>query len=467
MHKRLVLLGCCVAVALGAVALKGVSPAVGAGGGTISGRIINDLNGDGVQQPNEPGLSGWRVVLNKNHQPVGGGIIFIAETLTGPDGSYKFSGLAEDAYQVLLPCDGQPIVDRIRTAPDKLHQPDFVPRFTTDVDLLVQIPAEPLRTDGEITGKIVNDANMNGNPDRREQGLAGWQVGINRESPIYFCPGEDEANLTYVTTDARGVFDIKGLVEGTYTVGGEGLIVPPGGGPRVIGIDSQSAVSTSEAPVAPPTAWIQTCPVSAQTDPTLGNTLLAASSEVKLAKGSMKATTDQCIGLLVGDGSISGDVFLDQNGNEVRDQGDSGYRPNLMALHYVTKQGLIIVNPWGPFFPPVKDGVFTYAGLAPGRYVVSAYVGWLQPSIFRSSDLTLSRGQAMTGVNLAIAPPPAVPTPAPHIVQVRPEPTLSAPNTGSGPSPAAGDASATPFALAFLGAGALTLTIRMVRRRRS
>ncbi len=36
MHKRVVLLGICVAVALAAVARDGFSPAVGAGGGTIS-----------------------------------------------------------------------------------------------------------------------------------------------------------------------------------------------------------------------------------------------------------------------------------------------------------------------------------------------------------------------------------------------------------------------------------------------
>src|SRR5262249_33921064 len=38
--------------------------------GPITGSKFNDLNGDGIRQPNEPGLSGWRIYLDLNNNGV-------------------------------------------------------------------------------------------------------------------------------------------------------------------------------------------------------------------------------------------------------------------------------------------------------------------------------------------------------------------------------------------------------------
>ena len=35
--------------------------------GSIHGQTWNDLNGDGVKDPGEPGLQGWKIYLDENH----------------------------------------------------------------------------------------------------------------------------------------------------------------------------------------------------------------------------------------------------------------------------------------------------------------------------------------------------------------------------------------------------------------
>ncbi len=54
----------------------------------ISGLKFNDLNGNGIKDPNEPGLKGWMI-----HLRLEGGE-YNQSTLTGDDGSYLFTDLA-------------------------------------------------------------------------------------------------------------------------------------------------------------------------------------------------------------------------------------------------------------------------------------------------------------------------------------------------------------------------------------
>ena len=60
----------------------------------VSGTVYNDLNGNGAQDPGEPGIGGVTVNLLDNDGNV------IATTLTAADGSYSFTNLAPGVYTV-------------------------------------------------------------------------------------------------------------------------------------------------------------------------------------------------------------------------------------------------------------------------------------------------------------------------------------------------------------------------------
>ena len=61
---------------------------------SISGVKYNDINGNGVRDPGEPGMGGWKI----NLEPAGGGVIKVATTEA--DGSYSFTDVASGTYTV-------------------------------------------------------------------------------------------------------------------------------------------------------------------------------------------------------------------------------------------------------------------------------------------------------------------------------------------------------------------------------
>ena len=76
--------------------------------GSISDKVFEDLDSDGVQDPSEPGVAG--VVVNL--LDVDGN--FLATTTTAADGTYLFSGLVGGTYQVeFIPPAGTQILSLI------------------------------------------------------------------------------------------------------------------------------------------------------------------------------------------------------------------------------------------------------------------------------------------------------------------------------------------------------------------
>ncbi|HEY3372513.1 MAG TPA: SdrD B-like domain-containing protein [Prolixibacteraceae bacterium] len=64
---------------------------------SICGNKYNDLNGDGIQNGGEPGISDWEIQLTYNDAT---GTLVTLTTRTGPDGSYCFNNLAANTYTV-------------------------------------------------------------------------------------------------------------------------------------------------------------------------------------------------------------------------------------------------------------------------------------------------------------------------------------------------------------------------------
>ena len=61
---------------------------------TISGLVYNDFNGDGAQEPGEPGLAKWNVQLLNSAGKV------VATATTDAGGTYSFTNLGPGTYKV-------------------------------------------------------------------------------------------------------------------------------------------------------------------------------------------------------------------------------------------------------------------------------------------------------------------------------------------------------------------------------
>ena len=436
-------------LALALALSDGAAPVVARGSGSISGRVINDLNGDGVQQPGEQGVEGWRVVLTKLFSMNPGSVV-VAEARTGPGGDYLFSGVPQGMYEIDLPCNGQPVAQWVGTFLDKragrafyIGPPDA--ESISGMDFVIGGLAEPLRTDGEITGRVVNDIDMDGTADRREPGLAGWSVSITRESPPLVCLDQLPPSAIKATTDSKGVFRATGLLEGTYWV-----------------IDPFSFRPPEDARTRD-MHWAATAPLTVFTEPGAVDIPALVPTKVILTSDEMEASVDDTlIALLGGTGSISGALFRDLNGNSTPDENEPPVHPTLTGLLYAKDTALLWVYPI-PLGQGL-NGTYRFEGLAAGDYVVSAsaYVGFLQDRGFRFGPFDVGEGE--TVADLPFPPLPPEPTPTPRPIPVRPV-DVYAPVTGSGSVSSDGSLAGLAAALAVAGALAVGASALPARRR--
>src|SRR5690349_10306149 len=80
------------------LALERLEDRVAPAGGSISGTVYNDLNGNGVRDADETGVAGRTAYLDQNRN----GLLDAGErsTTTAADGSYAFTNLAIGDYSV-------------------------------------------------------------------------------------------------------------------------------------------------------------------------------------------------------------------------------------------------------------------------------------------------------------------------------------------------------------------------------
>jgi RHS repeat-associated protein len=157
--------------------------------GTVSGTVFNDTNGDGQQQPGEPGLSGWTVNLeNANGQVV-------ASTQTGTDGSYSFANVMPGVYAVqeVLPAGWTQTAGPTENV---VVDPNL--SSTADFGNFQNIT---------INGTIFNDLNGTGQQQPGDDNLAGQTIqlftvsnGVVSETPIQTS-----------TTDQTGSYSFQNL----------------------------------------------------------------------------------------------------------------------------------------------------------------------------------------------------------------------------------------------------------------
>jgi hypothetical protein len=160
---------------------------------TISGTVFNDLNGDGVRQNNEPGLSGVEVDLTDSHGNV-------TKTTSDANGNYSFSNLGPGTFTLSEVVQSgwlqtaTPAVNPVTTSSGANVATEFFGNFQTVT----------------ISGAVFNDLNGDGIRQNNEPGLQGWEVDLT----------DSHGNVTKATSDANGNYSFSNLGPGTFTLSG-------------------------------------------------------------------------------------------------------------------------------------------------------------------------------------------------------------------------------------------------------
>ncbi|QGJ70897.1 Hypothetical protein PBC10988_26000 [Planctomycetales bacterium 10988] len=180
------------------------------GSGSIGDLVWYDLNGDGLQNNNEPGLSGVSIDLIWAGED---GVLDTADdlsltTTTDSDGLYSFDEIRDGLYRVVVETLTLPSDITIGTSIQEVTLINSTVR--TDVDFA-------FRGEGTIGDTVWVDFNGNGIQDNNEPGLANVQLEITWDGGDgLFINGNEVTAI--VTTDSNGNYLFDGLADGNYRI---------------------------------------------------------------------------------------------------------------------------------------------------------------------------------------------------------------------------------------------------------
>jgi hypothetical protein len=306
-------------------------------GSSISGTVFNDLDGDGIHDPGEPGLAGWTVFLDLNND----GKLDPGDpsTVTSATGSYTFSNPPVGTYairEILQPGWTQ-------TAP-----PGGSYTVTVTSTLTAITGKDFGNRSGTVTGNVFNDLNGNGTHDPGEPGLSGWVIFDDTDNNGILDPGEIST-----VSDSAGNYFLSGLAPGEHTIR---EVVPPG--------------------------WVQTAPSGSSYTVTIaGPTTVVAGKDF----GNFQLAT------------ISGTVFNDLNGDGIHDPGEPGLAGWTVFLD-LNNDGKL--DPGDPSTVTSATGSYTFTNLGPGTYIVREVPQdtWVQSAPAAGFySVTPTSGQTVTG----------------------------------------------------------------------
>jgi uncharacterized repeat protein (TIGR01451 family) len=185
--------------------------------GVIGDFIFNNINGDGVQDPNEPGLEGVRVNLYSNTG------ILLDSIFTDENGEYLFTGLNPNAsYDVVVDQSTLPGGAGVWT---NTYDPDAVNDGMSTIDLslipggisLTQDFGFTAPTQNSIGGTVWREDRADGLLTDGSSGTVNeLSNGIENVRIIIRDSNGDIVDRQF--TDANGDFLFTGLPDGTYSV---------------------------------------------------------------------------------------------------------------------------------------------------------------------------------------------------------------------------------------------------------
>ncbi len=171
---------------------------------TLSGRVHVDLDEDCTLDPNEETLAGVTITLLDSSGRE------VARTLTGADGKYTFTNIVPGTYTI------------VETQPEGFFQGGAKPgsaggnRIDSDRIGNITLTSGEVAVDydfcerppSEISGSVFNDRDEDCVFDSDEVGIAGTRVELFRDGEM----------IAFTTTDAMGNYRFTNLPAGQYTV---------------------------------------------------------------------------------------------------------------------------------------------------------------------------------------------------------------------------------------------------------
>jgi hypothetical protein len=170
----------------------------------LQGTKFHDINGNGVKDIDEPGLSGWWIYVDGNEN-------FFSDT-TDANGNFSFD----------VPMDVYSIYEESRVGWEQTY-PSYSYYY-----LLIDVPGTVIDTlhfgnveaTGEIHGMKFHDLNGNGVKEEGEAGLANWQINLSFSLSMSDKGGtsnnQNEGGYYYTYTDSFGNYKFTNLGRGYY-----------------------------------------------------------------------------------------------------------------------------------------------------------------------------------------------------------------------------------------------------------
>ena len=198
-------------------------------GTVISGTVYRDTNRNGVKDPSDVGLAGVSVALQDSGNAV------VATTTTAADGTYSFPPQAAGSYTVV---ETQPT--GYQSGPENASN-SVATALTAGTPVTVDFGESA----GSLAGTVFLDSNNNGAQDGGEIGLPGVTVTLTGTDST------GASIHTVTTTSSSGAYSFGNLLSGTYVITetqpaafGDGLeVLGTGNVGGTVGNDVYSAIA--------------------------------------------------------------------------------------------------------------------------------------------------------------------------------------------------------------------------------
>ena len=315
---------------------------------TVSGVFFHDVNDNGLRDENEIGMLGAEVRLVSED-----GEIDLTQT-PAEDGTYFFDGVMPGRYTLHYLLGEHREMAKVveggntvaHDGPDTVYGP-----FEVVMGEALALPTAGAVTLGNFSGAVFEDLNANGQWDEGEKALAGAAVTLT--------PDRTGIEAAQAVTGADGAFDLEGLRPAGYTL-----------------------------TVALPEGYIFSCPLEGLAFGTLGEQSLVCAWQ------TLTDRTDKAIGA-VKPGSISGVIWLDENEDGTRGEGEllmSG-----VSLELVDERGGAVVKRTAS-----TDQGFRFDNVRPGAYTVRLTLPDQSSPAADSASTFVANGLRMTQTGVTV-----------------------------------------------------------------